>query len=56
MVFSDPILQRLQSEYALEPLKAKSGVYDGLLRSIVSQQLSTRAADTIWQRFLALSE
>lgn len=33
---------------------SNADLYNSLLRSIVSQQLSTKAAQTIWERFLAL--
>lgn len=37
-------------------LKKRSDLYLHLLRAIVAQQLSTKAADTIWGRFIELFE
>jgi DNA-3-methyladenine glycosylase II len=56
-------LQRLKKDKALKKLIEKVGpikqsknldLYFGLMRSIVSQQLSIKAAATIWGRFLDL--
>jgi len=48
---------KVLSEIIAEPLKLKkkkSDLYFTLLRAVAGQQLSTKAADTIWKRFVAL--
>ncbi len=50
----DPVLRPLLRRLELPPLREKSNVYVDLIRSIVSQQLSVKAADTIYGRFLGL--
>lgn len=52
----DPVLARLVSQIDLPPLQAHNDVFNALLRSIVSQQLSTKAAATIYARFSELFE
>ena len=62
---SESILLHLHQDKILSPIidkctltihKAPLQLFDALLRSIVSQQLSTKAAATIYDRFLALFE
>lgn len=50
----DPILSPLINAIRLAPLELTNDVYYRLLRSIVFQQLSGKAADTIFNRFTAL--
>ena len=60
----DQIIQHLSKDKQLRPLLKRfpfpelegqpGGVYDHLLKSIVSQQLSGKAANTIYERFLTL--
>lgn len=50
----DPILQPLIQTIILKERTAQKNVYEALIRSIVFQQLSGKAAGTIHQRFLAL--
>jgi DNA-3-methyladenine glycosylase II len=50
----DPIMHALIKNYEPKPLPLKTDVYYELLESIVSQQLSTKAAATIFSRFLSL--
>ena len=50
----DPILQPLIKNIILKERAAQKSVYEALIRSIVFQQLSGKAAGTIHQRFLAL--
>ncbi len=50
----DPILQPLIKNIILKERTAQKSVYEALIRSIVFQQLSGKAAGTIHQRFLAL--
>lgn len=52
----DPVLAPLVAQIELPPLQAHNDVFNALLRSIVSQQLSTKAAATIYGRFSALFE
>lgn len=50
----DPILAKIIEQVPpFERYKARN-YFEALLESIVSQQLSVKAADTIWVRFLAL--
>ena len=50
----DQVLKKaIEQIGVLEPIK-RSSLFMSLLRTIVSQQLSVKAADTIWQRFLGL--
>lgn len=49
---NDPRLARLIKEYGPCRLQPHTNYYKELLESIVSQQLSVKAADAIWQRLL----
>lgn len=55
-MFKDPILNNLVKKYgAPDNLKDRSEfLYEELVESIIGQQLSGKAADTIFKRFLAL--
>ena len=55
-MFSDPILNKLVKKYgAPNNFKDRSEfLYEELVESIIGQQLSGKAADTIFKRFLAL--
>lgn len=50
----DKKLSAILATGTLRPPRVEPDVYRVLLRSIVGQQLSTKAADTIWQRFANL--
>ncbi len=50
----DKVLKKLIKSCELENRVKKRNIYESLVQSIVSQQLSTKAADTIFQRFLSL--
>lgn len=50
----DPILQPLLQTLELPNTSPSGKVYEGLLSAIVYQQLSTKAADVIYGRFLQL--
>lgn len=50
----DPILKPLIDQIVLKERMAQKTVYEALIRSIVFQQLSGKAASTIHSRFLAL--
>lgn len=43
-------MARLIKKYKLSPWKYEKNIYEALLTAIVSQQLSVKAADTIWSR------
>lgn len=50
----DPIMGSLADRYQLVPLKRSSSYIASLAETIVSQQLSVKAAETIWRRFLSV--
>lgn len=52
----DPVLRPVVQRHPFPPEKEPGLVYHGLLASIISQQLSTKVADVIRGRFLALFE
>jgi len=57
MLFAnDTTLQAISEQITLPALGQSQDVYLALLESIVSQQLSVKAADTIFKRFLTLFE
>ncbi|MGD2140693.1 MAG: DNA-3-methyladenine glycosylase 2 family protein [Burkholderiales bacterium] len=49
----DPVLKQLIGRYRSNRLQARGDAYFTLARSIVGQQLSVRAAQTIWQRLIS---
>ena len=50
----DPVLKKIiKATGKLDPVASKD-LYTSLLTSIVSQQLSVKAADTIYSRFISL--
>lgn len=52
MKFADPIIQQLAKIYPAPDFTDKSEtLYESLIESIISQQLSIKAADTIFGRF-----
>ncbi len=54
-MLTDPILQQLVKKYPVPKFEDRSAfLYEDLIESIVSQQLSIKAADTIFGRFKAL--
>jgi len=54
-MFKDPVLKKLVKKHSPPKFEDKSEfLYEGLIESIVSQQLSVKAADTIFARFLKL--
>lgn len=54
-MFKDPILNNLVKKYPPPDFTGRSGdLLQSLIRAIVSQQLSTKAASTIYGRFLDL--
>ena len=48
----DPVLKKLMQESGKERLTCRGDPFQTLARSIVGQQISVKAADSIWQRFL----
>jgi DNA-3-methyladenine glycosylase II len=52
----DRVLGRLIRRYPGIHLKRRSDPFTTLARAIVGQQISVKAADTIWRRFVALVE
>ncbi len=54
MMFTDPVLQELETRFGPHTIKPHGDHYVELISSIVSQQLSVKAADTIWKRVLEL--
>ena len=55
-LIKDPKLKMVMERISLAPLPSRGGVYEALIRSIVGQQLSIKAAASIYKRFLALFE
>lgn len=54
-MFNDPILNKLIKKYPAPKFSDQTDkLYENLIESIVSQQLSVKAADTIYKRFLEL--
>lgn len=54
-MFKDPILNKLVKKYKAPTFSNRSNfLFEDLVESIISQQLSGKAADTIYKRFLAL--
>jgi DNA-3-methyladenine glycosylase II len=47
----DPVLRGLIRQYPGEILRSRGSHYETLLRAIVGQQISVRAAQSVWDRF-----
>ncbi len=54
LVRGDRVLRRLVRRYPGIHLKRRSDAFTTLARAIVGQQISVKAADSIWQRFVAI--
>lgn len=55
MKFTDPIMNGLTQKYPPPTFKNREeNLYENLIESIISQQLSVKASDTIYKRFKAL--
>jgi DNA-3-methyladenine glycosylase II len=54
LLTADPILGKIICSVNLAEWSPKGDYFVKLVESIVSQQLSTKAADTIWKRFVGL--
>ena len=54
-MFTDPVLNKLHKKYGPHKFEDRSEkLYEELVESIIGQQLSGKASDTIFKRFLAL--
>lgn len=54
-MFKDPVLKKLYKKYGPHQFEDRSEkLYEELVESIIGQQLSGKAADTIYKRFLKL--
>ena len=51
----DPVMRRLVRRYPGASLKRRSDAFTALARAITGQQISVKAADAIWRRFVALA-
>jgi len=47
---SDPVMARLICDYSEARLRSRGNAFETLLRAIVGQQISVRAADAVWSR------
>ena len=54
LIKKDNVLIKLINEFPFEKLNKRKDLYVSLMQAIVSQQLSVKAADTIWKRFLSV--
>ena len=50
----DPIMGAIIDRHEEPPLRSKGRVFETLVHSIVGQQISAKAAEAVWGRFLAL--
>ncbi len=50
---NDPVMAELIRLYEEPPLRSKGRIFETLVRSIVGQQISAKAADAVWGRFVA---
>lgn len=55
LIKSDKTLARIIKSYPDQTLRKKNTAFATLLRAIVGQQISVKAADSIWLRFIALT-
>jgi DNA-3-methyladenine glycosylase II len=51
----DPVLEEIITAYEEPPLRSSGRPFETIIRSIVGQQISAKAAASIWARFLALA-
>lgn len=47
---SEPILEKIINSYTGEFLRSRGNAFETLLRSIVGQQISVKAADSVWKK------
>lgn len=50
----DPVMATVIDAYEEPPLRSKRNVFETLVHAIVGQQISAKAADAIWGRFIDL--
>lgn len=50
----DKLLRKIIASYEIAKLKKKKHIHLHLCHTVISQQLSTKVADVIYQRFIAL--
>jgi DNA-3-methyladenine glycosylase II len=53
---SDPVMRGLASRITLPEIEPSADVFKDIVRSIIAQQLSTKAAATIFSRFMDLAK
>ena len=51
---ADPVMARLIAQYPNEQMVPKGDLFQTLIRSIVGQQISVKAAQTVWDRFVGV--
>ncbi|MEP7084951.1 MAG: DNA-3-methyladenine glycosylase 2 family protein, partial [Betaproteobacteria bacterium] len=51
----DPVIRRLRAEYPDITLRRRSDAFTTLARAITGQQISVKAAQSIWNRVLAMA-
>lgn len=51
---ADPVMAKLIARYPGEVLQSRGEAFPTLARSIVGQQISVKAAQSVWERFVAL--
>jgi len=49
---ADPVMRRLIRAYPDVALKSRGNAFETLLRAIVGQQISVKAADAVWAKSL----
>ena len=50
----DDVMARLIAAREEPPLRSKGRIFETLVHAIVGQQISARAAEAVWRRFVAL--
>lgn len=50
---ADPVMREVIDAYEDPPLRSKRDVFQTLVHAIVGQQISAKAADAVWGRFVA---
>lgn len=56
LVKKDRVMKRLIPQFGDACLQSRGDAFSTLARSIVGQQISVKAAQTVWHRFVALAE
>ena len=51
---ADPVLNTIIQQFPGERLQPRGDLFQTLIRSIVGQQISVKAAQTVWDRFVAI--